>query len=478
MASEKTAVCDGQQKQENVFVRLLNFPVVSCTCEMIDRTYSGTKQTHPLVNYVCEVYERGMRTAGNLAVRGVRPAIDKLEPQINAANILVCRGLDHLEERIPALQYSPEKLATGISEAVASTMQTAKDGITTPISAASDTVVSLASGGFQMTRTALSDGALYVLNSRPVRLAEEGADSALTIAERLVAYVLPPSPDETGVEKEGDVSKEQQPGDSRSPGPEPSLRRLSALVNTACRRAYSQTAVQLQHTASQGQDLVARIPGVVALADFGKRNLETVSSTVLGLGGAVAGLFVEEPQRRRQEGTGEALQSGSRVQELVSVVGQQIQTAYVSIISGVKSAPSITVGLAKDGSDLVVESLSSAKERLLNNIPYFGLFSREDKQAAPTGKEEKEGGKSTSCAQTGSGHPDAQSSSETMEPQVSEETRLLQKRVLQEIPTQQRVILRGSSRFLTPPSSKEMGEGKMGLTMSTRTTHSTTVIKA
>ena len=64
---------------------------------------------------------------------------------------------------------------------------------------------------------------------------------------------------------EGDVSKEQQPGDSRSPGPEPSLRRLSALVNTACRRAYSQTAVQLQHTASQGQDLVARIPGVVAL---------------------------------------------------------------------------------------------------------------------------------------------------------------------------------------------------------------------
>lgn len=67
--------------QENVFVRLLNLPVVSCTCEVMGKTYNDTKQVHPLVSSVCEVYERGVRTAGNLAARGVRPAIDKLEPQ-------------------------------------------------------------------------------------------------------------------------------------------------------------------------------------------------------------------------------------------------------------------------------------------------------------------------------------------------------------------------------------------------------------
>lgn len=73
--------CFYHLSQENVFVRLLNLPVVSCTCEMMERTYAGTKQVHPLVSSVCEVYERGVRTAGNLAVRGMRPAIDKLEPQ-------------------------------------------------------------------------------------------------------------------------------------------------------------------------------------------------------------------------------------------------------------------------------------------------------------------------------------------------------------------------------------------------------------
>lgn len=472
MAPEKTPVRDGQQKQENVFIRLLNLPVVSCTCEMMERTYAGTKQVHPLVSSVCEVYERGVRTAGNLAVRGMRPAIDKLEPQLIAANSLVCRGLDHLEERIPALQYSPEKLATGFSEAVSSTVQTAKDGITSPIITVSDAVVSLASGGIELTKSVLSDGAQYVLNSRPARLAEEGAGSALTIAEQLVNYILPPSPDEASVEKtEGDVSKEQQSSDVGTPGPKPSLTRLGTLVNTACRRAYSQTATQLQRTTSQGQDLVARIPGVVSVASYAKQNLDAVSSTIGGLPGVLAGLF-EEPQQNRQDpdGTGETQKSGSRVQELVSSAGQQLQGAYMSVISGMKHAPKTTVGLAKDGADLVLESLSSAKERLLTNISYYGLFStREGKERSPT-VADKEGDRST-CDPSKPGQ-NTQGSSETLEPQVSEEARELQKKVLQDIPSQQKVILSGSRRSLTPPSSREMGRGQTNLSRTTtRTTH-------
>ncbi|XP_041966449.1 perilipin-1 isoform X2 [Alosa sapidissima] len=476
MAPEKTPVRDEQQKQVNVFVRLFNLPVVSCTCEMMERTYSGTKQVHPLVSSVCEVYERGVRTAGNLAVRGIRPAIDKLEPQLIAANSLVCRGLDHLEERIPALQYSPEKLATGISEVVSSTVQTAKDGVTTPIITASDAVVSLASGGIQLTRSVLSDGALYVLNSRPVRLAEEGAGGALAIAEQLVDYILPPSADETGVEKkEGDVSKEQQSNDVSSPGPKPSLSRLSALVNTACSRAYSQTVTQIQRTSSQGQDLVARIPGVVSMARYAKQNLDAVSSTVLGLPGVLAGLF-EEPQQSRQslEGTGEPQQSGSRVKELLSGAGQQLQSAYVSVISGVKQAPKTSVGLAKDGADLVLGSLSSAKELLFTNISYYGRFStREDKEASPTDTKEEQGGRNTPCDpfQPGQNGADTQGSSEPMEPQVSEEARLLRKKVLQDIPTQQRVVLSGSHRSLAHSSSKERSQGQTHQTTTTRSTH-------
>ncbi|KAL2092984.1 hypothetical protein ACEWY4_010296 [Coilia grayii] len=463
MTSEKTPVSDGQQNQENVFVRLLNIPVVSCTSEMIERSYRSTKEAHPLVASLCDVYESGVRTAGSLALRGMRPAIDRLKPQIVAANSLACQGLDHLEEKIPALQHSPEKLATGISEAVSSTYQTARDGITSPVLAASDAVVSLASGGFSLTRSTLSNGACYVLDSRPIHLAKMGAGRALSEAERLVNYILPPSPDETGVEKEGDVSKEQQSGDDSSLGPKPSLSRLRVLVNTACRRAYSQTATQLQRTKSRGQDLVAHIPGVGTLAGYAKQNLEAVGTTILSINGAVAVLFEDPPHRRgeTQDRNGEPLKSGSRLQELVSSVGQQLQSAYVSVVSGVKGAPNATMGMTRDGANMLVESLSSAKERTLANISYYGLkfSSGANKQATPTGVQKEEGGKATSSDasqpdKNGAGPPDIQNSSTAMDSQVSEEARQLQKRVLQEIPIQQRAILSGSCRSLPPPGSR------------------------
>ncbi|NXA33199.1 PLIN1 protein, partial [Eudromia elegans] len=97
--------------QENVLRRVLQLPVVSSTCESLQRTYASTKEAHPLVASVCHVYERGVQGAGALAARGVRPVVRRLEPQreFAVANELACRGLDHLQERIPALQHPVDK---------------------------------------------------------------------------------------------------------------------------------------------------------------------------------------------------------------------------------------------------------------------------------------------------------------------------------------------------------------------------------
>ncbi|NWV47262.1 PLIN1 protein, partial [Daphoenositta chrysoptera] len=96
--------------QENVLQRVLQLPVVSSTCETLQRKYSSTKESHPLMASVCEVYERGVQGAGALALRGMEPVVRRLEPQsVAVANNLACRGLDHLEEKIPALQYPVDK---------------------------------------------------------------------------------------------------------------------------------------------------------------------------------------------------------------------------------------------------------------------------------------------------------------------------------------------------------------------------------
>ncbi|KAI1904502.1 hypothetical protein AGOR_G00006310 [Albula goreensis] len=344
MAPEKTAppnVQGGNPQQDSAFLRLLNLPVISSTREMIERTYSSTKHTHPIICSVCGVYERGAKTAGSLAVWSMQPAINRLEPQIEAVNSLACKGLDRLEEKIPALQYPPEKLATDIAEAVASTVQTAKQGISNTITSTSDKALSLATGSYELTR-----------------------------GVHLVNYILPASDEEI----EQDRSWDQDAG---AQAPQPGYRRLGTLGSTVCWRAYKQTTTQLQHAGSQSKQLVMSIPGVTPLVGVATRNMETAVGVVLGLQSSVGGLFggVDEQmdKERRKKKEGELLQTGG-VRGLVSGLGQQLQGAYVSVVSGVKNAPAATLSLARDGTGALLGTLGNATQHMLEAAAHYGLL--------------------------------------------------------------------------------------------------------
>ncbi|XP_036391378.1 perilipin-1 [Megalops cyprinoides] len=488
MAPEKTAppsVQDGSAK-DSVFLRLLNLPVVSSTCEVIERTYTNTKHTHPILCSVCGVYERGARTAGSLAVWSVQPAIMRLEPQIEAVNSLACRGLDRLEEKIPALQYPPEKLALGIAEAVTSTVQSAREGITGTIASTSDMALSLASNSYQLTRSAVSDSVDYVLSSKPVRLAEEGADTALTLTEHLVNYILPASEEE--IEKDTAWAEETE---AEPPGPAPGYRRLGVLVSTVCRRAYDQTSTQLQRAADQGQRLVMSVPGVTPLTGVAVRNLKMVGGVALGLQSSVLGLFgqVEEvsDKESRKKKEGELLKSGG-VRGLVSSLGQQLQSTYMSVVSGAKNAPGATLGLARDSTSALLETLDSARTRLVETVAHYGLFpglSSNKGESEDASREETEVNEPRPTPSEGSGQdqkPAPQGPAldrESGPPQISDETRLLQRKVLEQIPVQQRILLSGSRPTL---SAQRDGKGEVVMRSHssgyTRTAHKTSYTPA
>ncbi|KAI4905283.1 hypothetical protein NFI96_022701 [Prochilodus magdalenae] len=255
---------------QNVFVRLRNLPSVSITFEVIGRLYSDAKAANPFVSSVCGVCEEGVRSAGSLAARSMQPAVHMLQPQLVAANSLVCRGLDRLEEKVPALEYPPTKLASGIGDLVSSAVR--------------------------------SPAVQYVLSSKLSQLAEEGADTALTFTERLVNYILPAS----GEEKEEVL--EVQKSNVSATGPKPGFRRLGALASTVWRRAYGQTAMRLQQTKSQGQQLAACIPSV----------------TPLGVVGFLSSLF----DRDRD-------------------LWKQLQKTYVSVVNGAKRGSLASMGPCK-----------------------------------------------------------------------------------------------------------------------------------
>ncbi|XP_069046724.1 perilipin-1 isoform X1 [Lepisosteus oculatus] len=466
MATEKTVPAPPESTEESVLARLLALPVVDGTFAVIERAYSSTKHVHPVVCSVCEVYETGAKVATSLAVLSIQPAIHRLEPQIVAVNKLACKGLDRLEENIPALQYPPDKLASSIAEVISSTVTVAKDSITSPIARTSDRVLSVALDSYQLTRSALGDTVDYLLSSRPAQLAAEGVDVFISVTENLVDYILPPAQDE----KDKDVLQSQG-ADVYPPGQQPgSYRRLEALASTVWRRAYDQTATQLQRTKSQGQELVMWVPGVAPLTSLAKKNLEFAGGVLLAVPSSVSGLLFggteeQKDKEKKKKKEGELLQS-DEVQGLVSSLGHQLQNAYTSVVSSVRSAPEVTVALAKDTAGALIETWSSVLKNVSHYIPLSGVAGKEDARpsrvSGDSGAEPAQGEDQPKSIPPASGSPQTPAAPGRGEgaqrPSDTVAAQLLQQKVLEQIPVQQRILLGGPGTRYSSHSESRRGE--------------------
>ncbi|KAF7466960.1 perilipin-1 isoform X1 [Marmota monax] len=245
-------------EQENVLQRVMQLPVVSGTCECFQKTYTSTKEAHPLVASVCNAYEKGVQGASNLAAWSMEPVVRRLSTQFIAANELACRGLDHLEEKIPALQYPPEKIASELKDTISTRLRSARNSISVPITSTSDKVLGATLAGYELARGMAKETVEYAANTRAGRLASGGADLALGSIEKVVEYLLPPA-------KEESASVPGHQGAQKPPKAKPSLvSRMGTLANTLSRHTMQTTAWALK----QGHSLAMWIPGVAPLSSL------------------------------------------------------------------------------------------------------------------------------------------------------------------------------------------------------------------
>uniref|UniRef100_A0A0G2JTP6 Perilipin n=1 Tax=Rattus norvegicus TaxID=10116 RepID=A0A0G2JTP6_RAT len=237
---------------------VLQLPVVSGTCECFQKTYNSTKEAHPLVASVCNAYEKGVQGASNLAAWSMEPVVRRLSTQFTAANELACRGLDHLEEKIPALQYPPEKIASELKGTISTRLRSARNSISVPIASTSDKVLGATLAGCELALGMAKETAEYAANTRVGRLASGGADLALGSIEKVVEYLLPPDK----VESAPSSGRQKM---QKAPKAKPSLlRRVSTLANTLSRHTMQTTARALK----RGHSLAMWIPGVAPLSSL------------------------------------------------------------------------------------------------------------------------------------------------------------------------------------------------------------------
>ncbi|NXE87033.1 PLIN1 protein, partial [Menura novaehollandiae] len=359
MTVKKNQTLQNGSAKENVLQRVLQLPVVSSTCESLQRTYSSTKEAHPLMASVCEVYERGVQGASSLAMWGMEPVVRRLEPQFAVANNLACRGLDHLEEKIPALQYPVDKLASELKDTISCPLQSAKS----TIGSSMDKIIELAAEGYEATKSTVETTAKYTRRNSVTQMAAAGVDTALGGLEKLMEYLLPEEDEEADQKPKkkrlsaAKVSQQQPSTPSApstastpsalsapsTPSAPSTLGRIGALVSTVSHRAYQQTTQSLQRAKTKGQELASWIPILGSLAKPSSPTAPQACSDGQSSAGWLSRRQSKVPDQK-QEKAGKKDSNHTKAGQdpgLVGSVAHNLQTAYASGISSVKKVPAV-----------------------------------------------------------------------------------------------------------------------------------------
>ncbi|XP_043846271.1 perilipin-1 isoform X2 [Dromiciops gliroides] len=347
-----TTMDGNHPEQENVLQRVFQLPVVSGTCECFQKTYTSTKEAHPLVASVCNAYEKGVQGASNLAAWSMEPVVRRLSTQFTAANELACRGLDHLEEKIPALQYPPEKIASELKDTISTRIRSARNSISVPIASTSDKVLGAALAGCELALGVARDTADYASSTRVGQLAAGGADLALSNVEKVVNYLMP-APKENPAPVLEHLSPPQV--QQKLPKPKPNfLQRIGTLTNTISQHTL-ETTVQ---TLRWGHAVAKWIPGVAPLSTMAQWGVSAAMQVVSRPRSTSRGTWqynqaqeeedeeVEEEEEEEEEEELEVRKEESKLNETVpnnqSLLGSVVhtlQSAYLTTVSTVKWAP-------------------------------------------------------------------------------------------------------------------------------------------
>ncbi|XP_067999521.1 perilipin-1 isoform X2 [Melanerpes formicivorus] len=386
MTVKKNQTLQNGIAKENVLQRVLQLPVVSSTCESLQRTYSSTKEAHPLVASVCDVYERGVQGAGALAKWSVEPVVRRLEPQFAVANDLACRGLDHLEEKIPALQYPVHKLASELKGSISIPILSARSTIGNSV----DKIIELAAEGYEVTKSTVETTAKYTRRNSVTQMAAAGVDTALGGLEKLMEYLLPEEDEETDQKPKAahgaaaaKASQKQPcapsapsvpsapsapsaPNAPSAPSTPSTLGRIGALVSTVSHRAYQQTTQSLQRAKAKGQELATWIPILGSLAKPSAPEAPQVhsdeKSTTSGWLSRRQSKVPEQKQEKAGKKDGNPTKEAGEEPGLVGSMAHNLQTACASGISSVKKVPAVAWDAAEGLILFTPRRLSKAME--------------------------------------------------------------------------------------------------------------------
>ncbi|NXQ26807.1 PLIN3 protein, partial [Alaudala cheleensis] len=356
---------------QSIGTRVANLPLVSSAYDMVSSAYACTKESHPCVRSVCDAAEKGVKTLTAAAVSGAQPLLTRLEPQISTANEYACKGLDKLEEKLPILQQSPQKVpawagvgstlraplqcltevcvstqlisdtkllvtstVTGAKDVLTSTVAGAKDAVT--VAGAKDAVTSRVTGVMDMTKGAVQGGVELTRSAVSSGVSTVGhmVGSVLGKSEELVDHYLPMTDEELAklaTAVEGFEPEQQRQQQSY-------FVRLGSLSSKVRHRALQHSLGKLQSARQSSQDLLAQLQRTLDLVEHLRQG---VDQRLQGGQEKLQQLWLE--WSKKQPGGGEdqvppeAVESGTL--SMLQGLSQQLQSSCQPLVSSLQGLP-------------------------------------------------------------------------------------------------------------------------------------------
>lgn len=189
--AEKGHVDENQNAHVSVFHRLAGFPLVQSAYQIASFAYRDVKTVHPAVGYFCDVSERAVKVASDLATIGVAPLLKVMEPQITAINNVALQLVDGLENKLPVLDQPADEVVSEIRENVVSGVRMVGDRALERVQKLVDRTQTVARESYEV----LSITTTFLATLEVQDMVKVATYFVLTQAEELVDRYLPEESD-------------------------------------------------------------------------------------------------------------------------------------------------------------------------------------------------------------------------------------------------------------------------------------------
>ncbi|XP_020377680.1 perilipin-2-like isoform X2 [Rhincodon typus] len=322
-----TAAGQENGSQQNVVDRVTSLPLVSSACDQVSAAYASTKESYPAVKTICDVAEQGVKTMAATVASGVKPVIDKLEPQIAVANEYACKGLDKLE-KLPSLHQATDQVLPETKKLLTSKMADMKESVVGVV----DMTTAAVQGNLERTKAVVAEG-----TSAVGQLVTTGIDISLSKSEQLVDHYLPMTKEELA---EAATSTE---GSDTLPKEQSFYVRLGSLSSKVRSRAYQYSIAKMQKAKQNGQETLSHLHNLVDLIETANKSAESAQLKLQDVQATLSQILLDwrkqQPNAEAEELSEKTEQVESEMLAVTQNLSSKLQTICQTLSSNVRGLP-------------------------------------------------------------------------------------------------------------------------------------------